>query len=646
MCGANFRDAWRGAYQTVYPPETFSGYNGPHSTAPSDCRRALFSPSNPRNPRERRNGRGASRRRLRRHSSPRPLAMAPFARRRATLLTLALLLSSTARARAQPRGDPCTVARLVGLVDLCAPRDTADASAPSPGDDACCAELRALNDARCFCREPFLTLPQPQQSALVPALANGPRRCGVNTRVGDRCLSVVRPEPRPPPAPLSPTQPRPQPVPVPVLVPPPPGEMLSPSPSPGATTSPSPSPSPFPSPAPAPPRNSCAASELVRFVQDGCAATLAAASEDGALASCCDRLRAFNDAACFCLDETAPTLRAFPANFRRAFGAAPARCGVVVRGGWQCAPFPAEAAWTRGEGTTPGTTLGRPFPPAPPYPPYPPFPSPPLYPPSPSPPPSPPFPSPRVPPANEPAPFSDFDAFNALVCRPEALVSLAEQRCDRIAFATFAASAAGDACCERVGLLNAALCFCDSKLASLVGQRRERLARTFVAAPMACGFAVYARIDDDWVRGDASGDETAGDETAGDETSGDETAGDETACRAVRSLESPPSPPSPPFPPRPPRPSRPRAPTSPTSPPPKAPEAPSGPRGPPGPPGRDAAGSRAPGWFVSRASCPPWVRACRGDERGWEYLGRRWKGEDDVFSWKPRAPPGLESVGR
>ena len=81
------------------------------------------------------------------------------------------------------------------------PRDTADASAPSPGDDACCAELRALNDARCFCREPFLTLPQPQQSALVPALANGPRRCGVNTRVGDRCLSVVRPEPRPPPAP-------------------------------------------------------------------------------------------------------------------------------------------------------------------------------------------------------------------------------------------------------------------------------------------------------------------------------------------------------------------------------------------------------------------------------------------------------------
>ena len=278
--------------------------------------------------------------------------MAPFARRRATLLTLALLLSSTARARAQPRGDPCTVARLVGLVDLCAPRDTADASAPSPGDDACCAELRALNDARCFCREPFLTLPQPQQSALVPALANGPRRCGVNTRVGDRCLSVVRPEPRPPPAPLSPTQPRPQPVPVPVLVPPPPGEMLSPSQSPGATTSPSlsPSPSPSPAPSPAPPRNSCAASELVRFVQDGCAATLAAASEDGALASCCDRLRAFNDAACFCLDETAPTLRAFPANFRRAFGAAPARCGLVVRGGWQCAPFPAEAAWTRGEG--------------------------------------------------------------------------------------------------------------------------------------------------------------------------------------------------------------------------------------------------------------------------------------------------------
>ena len=607
------------------------GYHGPQASAPSDCRRALFFPSKPRNPRERRYGRGVPRRRLRRHSAPRAFAMAPFARRRATLLTLALLLSSTARARAQPRGDPCTVARLVGLVDLCAPRDTTDASsasAPSPGDDACCAELSALNDARCFCREPFLTLPQRRQSALVPALANGPRRCGVNTRVGDRCLSVVRPEPsppppRPPPAPLSPTQPRPQPVPVPIPVPPPPG---------------SPAQAPAPSTSPSPPPGTCAVSELVRFVQDGCAATLAAAaaassassassssssaSADGAPASCCDRLRAFNDAACFCLDETASTLRAFPANFRRAFGASPVACGAVVRGGWQCAPFPAEAAWTRGgedaRGT--GTTRGRPFPPAPAYPPVPPFLGPRL-------PPSPPLPAPPPtdpsPTANGPAPSPDsdpgfdFDAFSALVCRPEALVSLAEQRCDRIAFATFASSGAGDACCERIGLLNSALCFCDPRLASLVDQLRDTLARTFAAAPGACGFAVYARMDGD-----------------------DDASGDETTCRvAAVSAEVPPTPPTPPslpippFPPFPPRPPRPRAPP-PSSPPP--PKAPSGPRGPPGPPGRDAAG------FFSSASCPPWVRACRGNERGWGHLGTRWKGEDEVFPSKPRAPPGLE----
>ena len=226
-------------------------------------------------------------------------------------------------------------------------------------------------------------------------------------------------------------------------------------------------------------------------------------------------------------------------------------------------------------------------------------------------------------------------------------MSLAERRCDRIAFATFAASAAGGACCERVGLLNAALCFCDSKLASLVGQRRERLARTFVAAPMACGFAVYARIDEtSGARPVTSSGPTAGRAGEGRTARARQpgtggvpsrafpriaafaafaavsaaTAASVASARAdvadVAAAKAP------------------------------APSAPSGPRGPPGPPGRGAAWLRAPGWFVSRASCPPWVRACRGDERGWEYLGTRWKGEDDVFSWKPRAPPGLESVGR
>jgi|AntAceMinimDraft_1070359.scaffolds.fasta_scaffold06023_4 hypothetical protein len=87
--------------------------------------------------------------------------------------------SGTPAATPTPSIAPCTVERLTGLVAKCAPRDTNGRG--DPGEDpavGCCAELRALDAALCFCKEPFLSLPRRQQSSLVPALVTAPARCG------------------------------------------------------------------------------------------------------------------------------------------------------------------------------------------------------------------------------------------------------------------------------------------------------------------------------------------------------------------------------------------------------------------------------------------------------------------------------------
>lgn len=84
----------------------------------------------------------------------------------------------------QERSDPCTAQRITALVKKCeTPRVTSSGQ--------CCNELRALDDALCFCRDPFLSLPRLELTALVPALAASPTRCGVNVRVGERCEPVI-----------------------------------------------------------------------------------------------------------------------------------------------------------------------------------------------------------------------------------------------------------------------------------------------------------------------------------------------------------------------------------------------------------------------------------------------------------------------
>ena len=111
-------------------------------------------------------------------------------RRRATTLALVASIWASARgARAVPA--VCTEARLEGLPTLCA-NAAPDTVQTGPNTTAaCCDELRELDDARCFCSEPFLGLDATRQGALVPALATARRRCGVDARVGRACLSVT-----------------------------------------------------------------------------------------------------------------------------------------------------------------------------------------------------------------------------------------------------------------------------------------------------------------------------------------------------------------------------------------------------------------------------------------------------------------------
>ena len=111
-------------------------------------------------------------------------------RRRATTLALVAAIWASARgARAVPA--VCTEARLEGLPTLCANAAPDTVQTGQNPTAACCDELRELNDARCFCSEPFLGLDATRQGALVPALATAPRRCDVDTRVGRACRSVA-----------------------------------------------------------------------------------------------------------------------------------------------------------------------------------------------------------------------------------------------------------------------------------------------------------------------------------------------------------------------------------------------------------------------------------------------------------------------
>jgi hypothetical protein len=60
------------------------------------------------------------------------------------------------------------------------------------------------------------------------------------------------------------------------------------------------------------------------------------------------------------------------------------------------------------------------------------------------------------------------------VCTPGAVVAFLEQGCDRLPWLK---EEAADRCCEQLGLLNSALCFCDLALDSLVGDRGGRAPR-------------------------------------------------------------------------------------------------------------------------------------------------------------------------
>jgi hypothetical protein len=404
----------------------------------------------------------------------------------------------------------------------------------------------------------------------------------VNPRVGELCASLAEEKTRNPPPPRAPFA---QPL------------VLAPAPQARAVLNPE-----APSPRPAALATSqtpaaCDAATLLRLVQDGCAGALRARtlsesrrrSDANRLAdSCCDRLErldARTEGPCFCEPNALVALRAFPANFRQMFenAAAQETCGLVVRGGRACAPFPrrdvvdgvfVDVDVSAEEDAIDVSQLT--WPPFPPYPAAPPAP------------PTPRSSPPRAPKtaandssASEP---SESDAtIVRRVCLRESLDALLENRCDialrRGAVRIDAASddrIDADACCEILGLLNGALCFCADAFAggSATSQNEaSRLRNALAATPEACGFTMYAAA----------------------QTESSDGTGTPRRCVPVLSpsnVASPPSPPSPPSAPLPPSPPRPPAPSPPPPPLPRAPHGPTGPPGPPGPEGVSVAAAR------------------------------------------------------
>ena len=177
---------------------------------------------------------------------------------RSSALRVALVAALVVSASAQSADAPCAAERLERLPRLCEPREAA------PGRDAsCCAELAALNDARCFCGESIARLSGEAQRALVPPLAAAQTSCGVNPRVGELCASLAEKETRNPPPPRAPFA---QPL------------VLAPAPRARAVSNPE-APSPRPAAlATSPPPAACDAATLLRLVQDGCAGALRALS--------------------------------------------------------------------------------------------------------------------------------------------------------------------------------------------------------------------------------------------------------------------------------------------------------------------------------------------------------------------------------
>ena len=552
------------------------------------------------------------------------------------MLRLALVAALVASTAAQAVETPCTVDRLERLPQLCQPDDTTQNTG---GDErkVCCVALRFLNNARCFCRPAITSLSRASQSALVPFLAAAPAKCGVNAFVGEQCEALQEevvgenrteesvetpfltevdyadqnnetptrvvtesptqeltetPEPeivtettikRSPPSPLAPTQPQvlvvPTPAPTPTLIP----EKEETKP---------------------PPR--CDASTLLLLVQNGCAGSLRRSAFGGVdgielveyssslkakTQDCCSVLKVLDAADCFCEAETFVALRAFPANFETMFVFANdvTTCGLAIKGGKNCVPFPTRSDVGVGDITPSGDMGTESTPNQSPWPPYPPYPASPakIYPPPF--PPSSPTPTPTgVGETTTQSTSTETSRIIQKVCRPEALATLLESGCDvRLAWGTRDSSPnalrdelLNEACCENMALLNGALCFCvdgfsgggdvvrtdestdGSTDAGSTKNRKERVPLLLGATLNKCGFVMYA-----------TGASGGGDGFFGETLGGidDRESITQRTCVPV-SFGTPPQPPSAPRPPMPPAPPRPNAP----------PPSPSAPRGPTG----------------------------------------------------------------
>ena len=362
--------------------------------------------------------------------------------RRARARAFACMVVSTmtwSRTRAQSDTfivNDCSGDRLVAIERLC------DTNSNDFNRDACCALLDELNALECFCNKNIVKVPFEVRQRVIPLTisAAGGRVCDVGIKIGNECAPIpkftIESVPSPP---VSPPPPSPSPPPV------------------------SPTPTSIRSPAyiAAPVKSTCDVDGLISLIQAGCSAM----GDDSSVLSariapqCCDALDKLNEQLCFCDKDirVREILQEFPANWHKMFTDAPKVCsGLVIRGGWQCSPYIARS----------------------PPPPSPPPPSTPI---------SQPTGSGYVRRPSE----MDIQRAKERVCTVSAFASVLDAGCASLPYLEPSTSKA-QRCCELVGLMNSALCFCSSILTPLIDSSRAAVNPMFAATAHVCDFPTFA----------------------------------------------------------------------------------------------------------------------------------------------------------
>jgi len=359
---------------------------------------------------------------------------------RTTLLVVMLSnMAFGAKAQRDTFVPECAGESLAPIERLC------DSNSNNFNRDACCALLNELNALECFCNKNIGEVAFEVRQRVIPVtISAADRLCGIAIKIGNECTPIPRftiePVPSPPLSLSSPPPP---------LTPP----SAPPSSPPTAIRSPA-----YMS---APVKSTCDVDGLISLIQAGCSAM---GDESSVLSSriapqCCDALDKLNERLCFCEKDlrVREILNEFPANWHKMFSDAPKVCsGLVIRGGWQCSPYIAR---------------------------------------------SPPPPPPPPPSVSQPTGGGygyirrptelDIQRAKERVCTVSAFASILDAGCASLPYLDPSTSKA-QRCCELVGLMNSALCFCSSILTPLIDSSRAAINPMFAATAHVCDFPTFA----------------------------------------------------------------------------------------------------------------------------------------------------------